>query len=209
MGQLMDGSAMNTLLSAPVLLPVAGALAALFAVSGVFRAAPGADREPFGWSGRSPPLPLPCSPSSSGSNVMAQNERAAERRALDQRSLALTAQALAPGSMLGCLDSAAGEAVESACETAVFDDPQSVAAAVAYVSARLALLADGLDYARNADADFAERLAGLRRSIELDRFGITAHVLSTRDGCTAERCPAFALAARHQRAQGQLARARL
>ena len=41
--------------------------------------------------------------------------------------------------------------------------------------------------------DFAERLAGLRRSIELDRFGIAAHVLSSRDGCTAERCPAFAL----------------
>ena len=36
-------------------------------------------------------------------------------------------------------------------------------------------------------------MAGLRRAIELDRFGIAAHVLAVRDGCTAERCAAFAL----------------
>jgi hypothetical protein len=187
----MDGSAMNTLLSAPVLLPVGGALAALFAVLVFFvlrRAPPGTVR--LVWPIAA--FALAMFAVIFGLERLAQNERAAERRALDQRSLALTTQVLAPGSMLGCLDSAAGEAVEGACEAAVFSDPQSVAAAVAYVSARLALLADGLDYARTADADFAERLAGLRRSIELDRFGLAAHVLSSRDGCTAERCPAFA-----------------
>jgi len=35
--------------------------------------------------------------------------------------------------------------------------------------------------------------AATRRALELDRFGLSAHVLATRDGCTAERCPAFAL----------------
>ena len=124
---------------------------------------------------------------------MAQDERGAERRALAQRSAELTAQTLAPGSTLACLDGAAGEAVEGACEKTVFAGPQSTAAAVAYMAARLTLLADGLAFARHGDADFPAALAGLRRAIELDRFGIAAHVLAVRDGCTAERCAAFAL----------------
>ena len=124
---------------------------------------------------------------------MAQDERGAERRALAQRSAELTAQALAPGSTLACLDGAAGEAVENACEKTVFGNPQSTAAAVAYMAARLTLLADGLAFAGQSDPDFAFTLAGLRRAIELDRFGIAAHVLALRDGCTAERCDAFAL----------------
>ena len=36
-------------------------------------------------------------------------------------------------------------------------------------------------------------LSGVQRAVELDRFGIAAHVLAIRDGCTAERCPTFAL----------------
>src|ERR1017187_5363603 len=124
---------------------------------------------------------------------MAQEERGAERRARAQRSAELTAQALAPGSTLACLDGAAGEAVENACEKAVFAGPQSTAAAVAYMAARLTLLADGLAFARHGDADFPAALAGLRRALELDRFGIAAHVLAVRDGCTAELCAVFAL----------------
>jgi hypothetical protein len=124
---------------------------------------------------------------------MAQDERLAERRALAQRSAELTARALAPGSTLACLDGGAGEAVENACEKTVFGNPQSTAAAVAYMAARLTLLSDGLAFARRSDPDFAFTLAGLRRAIELDRFGLAAHVLTLRDGCTAERCAAFAL----------------
>jgi hypothetical protein len=123
---------------------------------------------------------------------LAQDERGAERRALAQRSAELSGQALAPGSMLGCLDGAAGEAVENACEKTVFADPQSTASAVAYMAARLTLLADGLAFARYGDPDFAATLAPLRRAVELDRFGLAAHVLAVRDGCTAERCAAFA-----------------
>jgi len=124
---------------------------------------------------------------------MAEGERFAERRALAQRSAQLTGAAMAPGSTLACLDGAAGEAVENACEQTVFAGPQSTAAAVAYMAARLTLLSDGLAFARHSDPDFAVSLAGLRRAVELDRFGIAAHVLAVRDGCTAERCDAFAL----------------
>ena len=124
---------------------------------------------------------------------MAEGERFAERRALAQRSAQLTGEAMAPGSTLACLDGAAGETVENACERTVFAGPQSTAAAVAYMEARLTLLSDGLAFARHSDPDFAVSLAGLRRAIELDRFGIAAHVLAVRDGCTAERCDAFAL----------------
>ncbi len=69
---------------------------------------------------------------------------------------------------------------------------KATAGAVAYMAARLTLLADGLAFARRGDPDFAATLAPLRRAIELDRFGIVAHVLAMRDGCTAERCAAFA-----------------
>ena len=124
---------------------------------------------------------------------MAEDERFAERRALAQRVAQLTGAAMAPGSTLACLDGAAGETVENACEKTVFAGPQSTAAAVAYMAARLTLLSDGLAFARHSDPDFAVSLAGLRRAIELDRFGIAAHVLAVRDGCTAERCDAFAL----------------
>ena len=124
---------------------------------------------------------------------MAQDERGAERRALAQRSAELTAQALAPGSTLACLDGAAGEAVEMACEKTVFAD-------AAKHGQRGRLYGGAADVARRRARlrplrrpGFADRMAGLRRAIELDRFGIAAHVLAIRDGCTAERCAAFAL----------------
>ena len=119
---------------------------------------------------------------------LAQNERAAQHRALMQRNAELTAQVLAPGSALACLDGVAGEAVETLCEKAVFAGPQAVAGAVAYVAARLDLLAEAHTTAN--EGDFA-LLRGLQRSIELDRFGLVAHVLAVRDGCTIERCAAF------------------
>ena len=188
----MGGTSLNGLLSSP-LVPIVGVLAAvgvmfllmkyrLARVDGVRRLL----------------LPIVVMVLAGAAAVsilarMAQDERGAERRALTQRSAELTAQALVPGSALACLDGAAGEAVENTCEKAVFAGPQSTAAAVAYMAARLTLLADGLAFARHGDADFPAALAGLRRAIELDRFGIAAHVLAVRDGCTAERCAAFAL----------------
>jgi hypothetical protein len=116
------------------------------------------------------------------------DQRAAERRALAERSELLNASALTPGSALACLGGGAGEAAETACEAAVFASPQSTAAAVAYIGARLTLLAD----ARARDVGAATMFAASRRAIELDRFGIAAHVLTWRDGCTAAKCAAFA-----------------
>ena len=124
---------------------------------------------------------------------MALDSQAAERRALLQRQAVLDASALAPGSALACLDGGAGEQIENACEKAVFADAQSAAAAVAYTGARLALLKDASALARRGAAGLVETFAGTRRALELDRFGLAAHVLATRDGCTADACAAFAL----------------
>jgi hypothetical protein len=118
-------------------------------------------------------------------------DHAAERRALEERSAALMTGTVAPGSALSCLDELAGEAVGTACEKAVFASPEAVAAAVSYVTLKLALLADGTRYAQRGDAGFAAELVPLRTSLELDRFGIVAQVLAQREACTVERCDAL------------------
>jgi hypothetical protein len=43
-------------------------------------------------------------------------------------------------------------------------------------------------YAQRGNASYAAELTLLRKSIELDRFGLKANVLSEREGCTADRC---------------------
>jgi hypothetical protein len=118
---------------------------------------------------------------------------AAQRRALDARLLEMTTRAVMPGSALACLDATAGDLVEASCEKALFATPETAAASVAYVAAQLSLLADGSEYERRSGANYEQALGGLRHAIETDRFGIVAHVLAFRDGCTAERCNAFGL----------------
>jgi Na+-transporting methylmalonyl-CoA/oxaloacetate decarboxylase gamma subunit len=120
-----------------------------------------------------------------------RQEQAAARRGLDDRAAALLARAVAPGSALSCLNELAGEAVEAACAKAVFASPEAVSAAVNYVTAELALLADGSDHAR-VDPAYATELAPIRAALELDRFGIVAHVLARR-GCKPDRCDALEL----------------
>jgi hypothetical protein len=115
-----------------------------------------------------------------------------EQRALLQRDSQLSLSAVASGSPLACLEGLAGEQVENACEQAVFADAQSTAKAVAFVTARLSLLADVFASARGDEAFLAVFATG-RRAIELDRYGIAAHVLAVRDGCTTERCAAFVM----------------
>ena len=120
------------------------------------------------------------------------SERLGEQRALLQRDSQLGMSAVASGSPLACLEGLAGEQVENACEQAVFADAQSTAKAVAFVTARLSLLADVFASARG-DEEFLAAFATGRRAIELDRYGIAAHVLAVRDGCTTERCAAFVM----------------
>lgn len=118
----------------------------------------------------------------------------AAREALALRIDGLSERALAPGSTLSCLDAMAGEKVESACEKQLFAHPQSVAAAVAYTTSRLALLQDALNIQAQSSADRLDRtVARLQRGLEGDRFGFVAHVLSARYGCRMDSCAQFAL----------------
>jgi hypothetical protein len=127
-----------------------------------------------------------------------------EHRALDDRKTALMAGSIAPGSALSCLDELAGNVVEAACEKAVFASPEAVAASVKYVSAQLALLNDGSAYAQRGNANYVAELAPLRTAIELDRFGLVAHVLSESEGCTVDRCEALTRLSNPTRVLGNL-----
>ena len=116
-----------------------------------------------------------------------------ERRELDARAQELFMRAALPGSAFACLDPLVGDVVESACEKAVFQTPESTAAALSYVAAELTLLADFTIHVRKTGSEIPLALGNLRRSIEGDRFGLVARVLAVRDGCTPGSCPAFAL----------------
>lgn len=134
-----------------------------------------------------------------------RQDAAAERRALEARADALATRTAAPGSPLACLDGMAGDAVEGACERTLFATPEAMAAAVSYTAAKLNLFADVSDFASRGNNDLEPLLASLRRGVETDRFGLVAHVLATRDGCTAEQCPALTMMRDAQRLNTNLA----
>jgi len=125
----------------------------------------------------------------------AKRDHAAERIALEVRSGQLTAQALAPGSPLACLGPLVGDTVQGACEAALFASPANVAAAISLVTAQFALLSDMTAYSRHGGTDIGTAMVPLRRALEADPYGFAADVLVRRDGCTAEKCPAFVLLA--------------
>jgi len=193
--QSVDGMFENGLLSTPLVLPasVAGALAALFVVLMVM-----AVRRASRGGGPRQLLPLSALVIAVIAVVgllerMTVNERTAEQRALLQRYTELSSAAVMPGSPLACLDGSAGEQIESACEKAIFADAQSAAGAVAYTGARLSLLSDAFAAAKQGNPELEGAFAGIRRAIELDRYGIAAHVLARRDGCTVDHCRAFSM----------------
>lgn len=116
----------------------------------------------------------------------------AEQRALASRAQQLNAPALVAGSPLACLDAVATQSVATACEKAVFASPASVAAAVAYVTAQLALLSDMTAYVARGGRGIDRTLVPLRRALEADPYGFLAYVLETDDGCSGDSCPALA-----------------
>ena len=120
-------------------------------------------------------------------NWVQDRDRIEARRALDQRLDELTARALAPGSVLGCLEPGLSDAVDNSCEKELFANPETIGAATALVAARWSLLAHAAEQARR-DPGYDARLDGLRRTLQADRYGFLAQVLSTREGCTASRC---------------------
>ena len=138
-----------------------------------------------------------------GLDYFARRDILAERQALDARAFELTARAVAPGSALACLDAVAGDVVADACEKALFASPEAAAAAVSYVAAQLSLLASAGDHGRRAGPGSA--VTHLRRAIEADPFGIVAHILSVRDGCTPAQCGMFALLQDPSRVSANLA----
>jgi hypothetical protein len=136
-------------------------------------------------------------------DCFARGSLAPEQHVFEARALELATRALAPGSALACLDAIAGDVVEGACENALFASPEATAAAVSYVAEQLSLLALASDPARRIAPSL--RRAQLRRAIEADRFGIAAHVLAVRDGCTLDRCGALALLQDASRVRANLA----
>jgi hypothetical protein len=121
-----------------------------------------------------------------------RRDHAAERLALDARAAQLTLRAMAQGTALACLNADAGDALAASCEKALFATPEAAAAAVSFVSAQLTLLADSSQFTRR-DPSYRGIITQLRHAAEADRYGIVAHVLATRESCTADQCEAFAV----------------
>lgn len=180
---------LSEILSLPLVLPapMAGALAVLFVVLAVmaWRRAPTRLLLPLGG------LILGALAVLTVIDRASLGQHAAERRGLLTRAIELTRSALSPGSPLACLVAGAGETVETACEKSVFASPQTVAMAVIYMDACLNILASAA--VGKDDAELDRALASTRRAVELDRFGIIAHVLASRYGCTADKCAGFEL----------------
>ena len=70
---------------------------------------------------------------------------------------------------LSCIDDLAGEAVLTACEKVLFGSPETVAAAVSYVAARVTRLTAMGDVA-NANRNITPDLQALRHAVERDRY---------------------------------------
>jgi hypothetical protein len=119
-------------------------------------------------------------------------DRTEEGRVILQRVLDLTALQTGSQSALGCLDVGSGDPLEEICERTIFASPESVAGANSFVAARLSVLGDALAYANGAHSHRAGVVA-LRQAVENDQFGIVAHVLAARYGCSTSQCSAFVL----------------
>lgn len=99
-------------------------------------------------------------------------------------------QAAASLPALSCLDDLAGDTVAAGCEKVLFGAPDAAAAAVSYTAARIDRLT-ALGDAATAEKGLTLDIKALRKSLERDRYGLVAHVLATRDGCTQFDCAAF------------------
>ena len=78
----------------------------------------------------------------------------------------------------------------AACEKVLFGSADVAAAAVSYAAARITQLTSFGDVA-SANKNMTPELATLRRSVERDRYGLMAYVLSARDRCQPAQCAAY------------------
>jgi hypothetical protein len=84
----------------------------------------------------------------------------------------------------------AGETVLAACEKVLFGSADAAAAAVSYAAARITQLTSFGDVV-SANKNMTPELSTLRRSVERDRYGLMAYVLSVRDRCQPGQCAAY------------------
>jgi hypothetical protein len=99
---------------------------------------------------------------------------------------------------LSCIDDLAGDAVEEACEKALFGTPDATAAAVSYAASEISRLRSFGDAAA-ADRGMSPERQALQRAVERDRYGLVAYVLTVRDRCTPTDCAAFRSLSDHKR----------
>lgn len=99
---------------------------------------------------------------------------------------------------LSCLDDLAGDMVLAGCEKVLFGSADSVAAAVSASAAQINRLTSYGDVAA-ANKSMTPEMAGLRRAVERDRYGLIAYVLQSRDRCMPESCAAYAALTDHKR----------
>jgi hypothetical protein len=97
---------------------------------------------------------------------------------------------------LSCVDDLAGETILAACEKFLFGSADAAAAAVSYAAARLTQLTSFGDVP-TANKNMTPELSTLRRSVERDRYGLMAYVLSARDRCQPGECAAYRLLTDH------------
>jgi hypothetical protein len=91
---------------------------------------------------------------------------------------------------LACVDDLAGDAVQQACEKAVFASAESTAAAVNYMASMISRLT-ALGDAATAQRTMSSEMQAVRRAIERDRYGLVSQVLLARERCTPMECAAY------------------
>jgi len=123
-----------------------------------------------------------------GLKLYEDNTRFVERKALEDRAVALLAQSSQPDSVLGCLNVSLAPALDEACERIIFAEPQRITSAISVISDRLTLLDDAINFSAREPA-FAQRFEPLRKSLEADPYGIVAHVLAAQYKCLPDSCP--------------------
>lgn len=116
----------------------------------------------------------------------------AARSALAERVARAITAPLEGNPLLACTNGVTNAELRSACERTLFAKPENAAAAVALVKDRLDLLASASDPQSGLGADDPRRVR-LRRALEVDDFGLVAHVLADSEQCRPDACASFAL----------------
>ncbi len=114
-----------------------------------------------------------------------------QRRAIEERIVALRSQAMASGP-LACLERGA-ESLQASCAQSLFASPGAISSAGIYTASRLDAMRAARHYSGPRTPQFDDVVVALERSLQEDPFGLAADILVRREGCTAQRCEALSL----------------